>query len=125
MLRWIKLLEDLKAETAQLRRDLELALAHYTTTSENDARRYNFVEAMLDTMPIGVVMAEAPRGKIVMGNKHTEDLVRHPVYESEDTASYGEWISFHEDGTSVQSHEYPLARVISGGEDYAELDVNY
>ncbi|MEQ6201541.1 HWE histidine kinase domain-containing protein [Sulfitobacter sp. HNIBRBA2951] len=118
-------LEDLKAENAQLKRDLELALAHQATASEQDARRYNFIEAMLDTMPIGVVMAEAPSGKIVMGNKRTEDLVRHPVYESEDTASYGEWISFHEDGRRVESHEYPLARVIGGGEDYAELDVNY
>ncbi|MGJ8624646.1 MAG: HWE histidine kinase domain-containing protein [Yoonia sp.] len=118
-------LDVLRAENAQLKRDLEQALAHHATTSANDARRYNFIEAMLDTMPIGVVMADAPSGKIVFGNKRAEDLVRHPVYESEDTDSYGEWVSFHEDGTRVQSHEYPLAKVIADGQDYAELDVNY
>ncbi len=120
-----KSLDVVSAENEQLRRDLKEALAEKATISESTARRYNFIETMLDTMPIGVVMAEAPSGKIVMGNKRAEELVRHPIYESEDTDSYGEWVAFHKDGTRVQSEEYPLSKVVRDGVDYAELDVNY
>ena len=49
----------------------------------------------------------------------------HAIYPSADIAHYGEWVSFHLDGRPVEGHEYPLARVITGTETRAELDVLY
>jgi PAS domain S-box-containing protein len=120
--------EELRAENDLLKQQIADLLIQQTQDlrrTETSLNRISFLEAMLETMPIGIVMAEAPSGKIIMGNSHAEDLVRHPIYTSDDVASYGEWIAFHEDGRRVESHEYPLAVVIGEGKDYAELDVQY
>ena len=87
-------------------------------------RRIRLLEAMMETVPVGVVLADE-QGRIVHGNGRVEEMVRHPVLHSADADSYGEWVSYHADGTRVQSHEYPLARVIRDGVERATLDVHY
>ena len=119
---------------AQLRQeilDLQNQIALMAADQERDnalaseaANKLNLVEAMLEIVPVGVVLTD-PHGKIVMGNNAVEAMLRHPVLFSPDTKSYGEWVSFHPDGTRVQSHEYPVARVIDEGVDHAEIDVHY
>jgi len=121
-------IDELKAENAQLKRklqEIELLHAQNAEKTASTIKRSTFLEAMLETMPVGIIMADYPSGRIVMGNKRAEELVRHPIYESEGVGSYGEWISFHADGRRVESHEYPLEIVVRDGVDYAELDVNY
>lgn len=120
--------DELRAENERLKADLAASIAERASdalSADATRQRSNLLEAMLETMPIGVVLAQAPTGKIVMGNKCAEELVRHPIFESDDVNSYGEWIAFHENGKRVQSHEYPLSQVIRDGKDYSELDVNY
>ncbi|MBB5723407.1 two-component sensor histidine kinase [Loktanella ponticola] len=119
-------------EIARLRRELTTIRATLGSDSENGiivnddetANRTALLEAMLETVPVGVVLADAT-GRIVHGNSWIERNLRHPVLHSADTASYGEWVSFHSDGRQVESHEYPLSRVIKDGEDHSTLDVNY
>lgn len=110
---------------------LQEKLAALTVVHERDvflaaelAEKASQRAAMLSIVPVGVVLADA-NGRILMGNGMVERMVGHPVLNSEDVESYGEWISFHADGTRVQSHEYPLARVLTEKADYAELDVHY
>ncbi|WP_336987177.1 sensor histidine kinase [Altererythrobacter aquiaggeris] len=86
--------------------------------------RTAMLEAMTEAVPVGIVITDAS-GKIIHGNKCVEEMVRHPVLFSNDADSYGEWISYHADGTKVASEEYPLARIIKGGEDHAQLEVHY
>jgi PAS domain S-box-containing protein len=81
------------------------------------------LRAVIDAAPVGLVFADAD-GRITGGNSRVEWLVGHPVLPSPDLESYGEWISFHLDGRQVQSHEYPLARVLRGA-DFAEMEVLY
>ena len=75
------------------------------------ARRLMMV---LNCLPVGVILAAAPEGRIVFGNQTIETMFGHPVRYSKDAGSYGEWIAFHEDGKQVEAHEYPLARVLQG-----------
>ncbi|MEQ6204888.1 HWE histidine kinase domain-containing protein [Sulfitobacter sp. HNIBRBA2951] len=96
-----------------------------TMVEQASLERISFLEAMLETMPIGVIVAEAPSGRITMGNSYAEELLGQSIYTSENVDSYGEWNSFYADGSRVQSHEYPLAKVIRENVDYAELDVQY
>jgi two-component system sensor kinase FixL len=70
-------------------------------------------------------MAELPSGRVVGGNSYVEQLLRHPVHYSADIDSYDEWVAFHADGTRVESREYPLARMVLGGEESPSIDVNY
>ncbi|WP_295317661.1 HWE histidine kinase domain-containing protein [Roseobacter sp.] len=125
---------DTPSEDAGLREEisrLQAALDLHTSErnadkaiSRQSATRMRLLEAMMETVPVGVVLADAD-GKILHGNSNVEEMLRHPVLYSGDTESYGEWISFHEDGTRVESHEYPLARIISDGETRSEIDVEY
>ena len=79
---------------------------------------------IFDTVPVGIIIAEAPSGRITGGNQMVERIFRHPVIYSAESTLYREWVSFHADGRRVESHEYPLARALSG-EDFAELEVQY
>ena len=80
--------------------------------------------SMAETVPVGVIIADA-RGRIVHGNAEVAKMVRHEVHHSQDYESYGDWVSYHPDGRLVESHEYPLARILSEGIDEATLDVHY
>ncbi|SDM69689.1 PAS domain S-box-containing protein [Methylobacterium phyllostachyos] len=83
------------------------------------------LRAVLDTVPVGILFAEAPSGRIVGGNKRLEEIFRHPVLPSPDAESYGEWVAFHEDGRRVEPHEYPLSRIIRDGAEQAALECQY
>ena len=73
---------------------------------------------------MGIVIAEAPAGRIVEGNRQVEDILGHPVKFSPTVDRYSEWVSHHEDGRQVEAHEYPLARALAG-EQRSELEVCY
>ncbi|TNC13025.1 PAS domain S-box protein [Methylobacterium terricola] len=83
------------------------------------------LRAVLDTVPVGILFAEAPSGRIIGGNRRLEEIFRHPVLPSPDTDSYGEWVAFHEDGRRVAPHEYPLSRIIRDGAEHAALECHY
>lgn len=111
--------EQLRAEIARLEarlRDVESGNRQLTTEP--------YLRAVLEAVPVGVVLTDET-GQIIHGNRWVEQMLRHPIFHSHDTESYGEWVSFHEDGRRVESHEYPLAKVIRDGADLSELDVHY
>lgn len=83
------------------------------------------LNTIVETVPLGLIMAEFPSGKIVGGNKYVEHMLRHPVLHSPDVDSYSEWISFHEDGSRVDAHEYPFAAMMLRGEESPSIDVHY
>jgi PAS domain S-box-containing protein len=73
-----------------------------------------WLQATLENIPAGLLLAEAPTGRIVMGNAEMEKIVRHPVLSSPDVDSYVEWVGYHPDGRRVQGREWPLARALEG-----------
>ncbi|HYI81911.1 MAG TPA: PAS domain-containing protein, partial [Acetobacteraceae bacterium] len=83
------------------------------------------LRAILGTVPVGVVIADAPSGRIVGGNDQAERIFGHPVLLSADADSYRAWLSHHPDGRQVAPEEYPLSRVVRDGEERAELEVLY
>jgi PAS domain S-box-containing protein len=103
---------------------------HTDITEEHDAKAslaesQALLRAVFEAVPVGVVIGDAPDGRIVEGNAQTERIFRHPVLRSTGIPDYQSWISFHPDGRSVESTEYPLARVIRDGEERPELEVLY
>lgn len=121
------IISGLREEIQQLQ-DRLLAMEAQREKDSTDARaaeiHNNLFEAMLDIIPVGVVLSDA-NGKIILGNAVVEKMVRHPVLNSDGPDAYGEWISHHPDGRRVESCEYPLAKVIAEGAEYSEIDVNY
>lgn len=82
------------------------------------------LRSILDALPTGILLAEAPSGRIVYGNCAIERMLGPGMCFSKDKHSFDEWVAFHEDGSKVQSQEYPLARVLAG-EQRAELECRY
>ncbi|MBA3678487.1 MAG: PAS domain S-box protein [Sphingosinicella sp.] len=78
----------------------------------------------VDAVPVGIVFAEIPSGKIVGGNKHLEQVLGRSMQYSLEGYSFDECVSYHADGTLVEESEYPLAR-IARGEESPSIDVNY
>jgi len=74
------------------------------------------IEAVLANMPAGVIIAEAPSGKLVMGNEQVERIFRHPFLKSGEIGDYKEYRGFHLDGRPYEPEDWPLARSIMLGE---------
>jgi diguanylate cyclase (GGDEF)-like protein/PAS domain S-box-containing protein len=69
---------------------------------------------LLDQAPIGLVVAEAPSGRIVMLNSEATRILGHepiPAEAQEDYAHYG---AIHTDGKPYRPEEHPLARALLG-----------
>jgi PAS domain S-box-containing protein len=115
--------EELREEIVRLE-DLLREARNSSDLTAVDQAPEKFLESALETVPVGILITDR-EGRIIHGNRWLEEMVRHPVLHSEDAESYGEWIAFHEDGSRVESHEYPLARVIRDGESHSELNVHY
>ncbi len=83
------------------------------------------LRAVFEAVPVGVVIAEAPRGRIVAGNAQTERIFGHPILHSADVEGYRHWGGLDADGNPLDPMRYPLARVIRGGEERPELEILY
>ncbi len=83
------------------------------------------LEAVLRQMPAGVVLAEAPSGRITLGNERVPVILGHPVLPSDGVDGYAAWRGFHADGRPYRAEEYPLARAVRGGETVTGEEMDY
>ncbi|HEY9858022.1 MAG TPA: PAS domain S-box protein [Candidatus Obscuribacterales bacterium] len=81
------------------------------------------LEAVLRQMPAGVIIAEAPSGKLVLGNEQVEQIWHHAFLPSTEIEQYREYFGFHVDGRPYEPQDWPLARSISHGEVIADEEV--
>jgi PAS domain S-box-containing protein len=71
---------------------------------------------MLRQMPAGVIIAEAPSGRLIMGNEQVARIWRHEFLPSANIDEYDAWKGFHPDGRPYRPQESPMARSITRGE---------
>jgi PAS domain S-box-containing protein len=93
---------------------------------ETERARLNVI---VDNAPVGIVLAQASTGKIILFNKRAEQIVGHQVITSPTTERYAQWPTLHSDGKPVEGGEYPLERaIVQGqviqGEEYRYLRPN-
>lgn len=81
--------------------------------------------AILDQMPVAVVVAEVPSGKFLWYNNKAEEILGHPVIPVSGTGDYVRYGGVHEDGTPYEAHEYPLARAVRDGEVIVREPLRY
>ena len=82
------------------------------------------LQAIVDTVPVGILLAEAPSGRLVDRNRRMDDIVGAPGARTKTLEDYSRWRAFHADGRRVEAAEYPLALVIAGARE-ASLQVHY
>jgi PAS domain S-box-containing protein len=85
------------AHDTQLRLAAERTLAH----------------SVQQQMPVGVVVAEIPSGRLVSVNAQMTEIVRTAFMPAPDLKSYNQWVGFHSNGTPYSSLEWPLARTVT------------
>jgi PAS domain S-box-containing protein len=79
---------------------------------ESEAR----LQAVVDSLPLGIVLAELPTGRIVFGNPQIERIMRHPVLNTGGVERYNEWPLLDASGQLVPGEQYPIARALRTGE---------
>jgi PAS domain S-box-containing protein len=120
-LRW--LVRDVR-ERRRAEKD-RAALAREEAGRAEAQRQRAFLEAVLRQMPGGVLIAEAPEGRIVMHNDEAERILRHPLGHIDFVAEHGERRMLRADGSALPADEYPLARVLRTGQPVEGAEMPY
>jgi PAS domain S-box-containing protein len=72
------------------------------------------LKVVIENIPAGLVMADAPSGRIVMVNPRFEQMAGHPMISSPGNTMRGIWVAYHPNGQPFQNHEYPMEKSLSG-----------
>lgn len=73
------------------------------------------LRAVVDQMPTGVIVAEAPSGKIILANAEVERSFGQPTLPTARTEQYRHWRGFHPNGVPYEARDWPLARTLQTG----------
>ena len=76
-------------------------------------------------MPAAVIIAEAPSGKLVLGNDQVERLLGLRVDKATTIADYYQYPTFHGDGKPYLPEEWPLSRSLVAGESVSNEEMIY
>ncbi len=100
------------AGVSSIKRDVTEQRRVQRALQESEAR----LQALLQQLPSGVMIAEAPSGRLVQANPQVELIWRRPTILSSDVEGYRVYEGFHADGRPYAPDEWPLARALATGE---------
>ncbi len=107
---------------ARIRR--EAAERERKLRAEADSQRA-LLETVLNQMPAGVVIAEAPSGEVVLANNQAKQILQRSVGELRSVEEYSQYQIFRLDGRAYNTLEQPLARSILHGEVVMGEELRY
>jgi PAS domain-containing protein len=73
------------------------------------------LKAVFDAVPVGIVIAEAPNGRVLISNPQAESVFRRPVIMADNIDDYRSAGALHPDGRPMDPSEYPLSRAMVTG----------
>jgi two-component system phosphate regulon sensor histidine kinase PhoR len=76
----------------------------------------SLLEAALRKLPFGVVVAEAPSGRVLATSAHADDLVRRGDRHPQSLRDYDRFEGFRPDGSPLGPGEWPIVRSLTTGE---------
>jgi signal transduction histidine kinase len=103
-------LAALDAHEADRRR---LASEVVRLAGERDRERL-LLQAVLEQMPSGLAIAEAPSGRLLVHNDEAVRLLRHPMLPSDDDSGYARYGALYPDGSPYAPDDQPIARALKG-----------
>jgi len=97
-------------------------------TQERAARRETQeararLETIVQQLPAGIAIAQAPSGKLLMGNAEFERIWGHPFIPADGIPEYHHYRGFHQDGRPYAPEEWPISRALLKGEIVAGEEV--
>ena len=106
-----------KRELVEVTRELERRIGERTAELERShdllEARHALLETIVDRMPAGVIVADAPSGRITRLNDHAQRVLGAlPLAHS--VADYTIYSCFARDGSALEPEEWPLPRAVRG-----------
>src|SRR5438034_4961057 len=98
----------------------EIRLSH-----DQLVRERRKLEEVLRQMPCGVIIAEAPSGRLILTNKQVEEILRHPFPHAANIEEYAQGKAFHLNKQPFKPEEWPLARSLTRGEVVTDEEIEY
>jgi two-component system sensor kinase FixL len=92
---------------------------------EERRRRESQLRAIVETVPVGLILTEESSGRPIGGNRHVEELLGHDVLSLTDLSVLGQSRAFDDSDNPVDQRHFPWARLASQGAEAPALDVNY
>ena len=74
------------------------------------------LRAMFETLPVGILFAELPSGRVTEANARVEEILGYAVGPGSADPAYGDWIAFDEAERQVAVEEHPLFIAVTTGE---------
>ena len=117
-----ELLEELRVANEEMKlqtEKLELQKEKLNRLTQALEMKQDFLEAVLRQMPSGVIIAEAPKGRLVLGNDQMERILGFSLVPSTYLLDYNRHQGhqvFHGDGRPYLPEEWPLVRSLVVGE---------
>lgn len=87
---------------------------------EQEKRR---LQAVIQQVPAGLIIAEAPSGRFVIQNDRVEGMLHRAYRPSDSIDEYNQYAGFRPDGRPYAADEWPLARSIRTGETVTEEEI--
>ncbi|CAA9230919.1 MAG: Serine phosphatase RsbU, regulator of sigma subunit [uncultured Corynebacteriales bacterium] len=111
----------LETVAAQCALALERARLYGSAAAERER-----LAAVLSRLPVGVIIAEAPSGRLVLGNAEVERIWRHPFLAAAEVGEYAAYHGFHP-GTDrpYTPTDWPIARSLTRGEVVTGEEVDF
>jgi PAS domain S-box-containing protein len=104
------------------RKQVEAERERWSRAIESERDR---LRRILEQMPIGVIIAEAPSGRLVFQNIEAARLLHRPFLIAEDYRGYTKYGALREDGLPYPPEEYPAARSLRSGEVVKSEEIKY
>lgn len=115
---WINLtVSMLRDETGAPRHFVSVIedISERKATEAELARSRAQLEVIFQTVPVAIMLAEAPSGRIVFGNEAASRIFRSDLRFSREAATYVDWEAYHADGQRARADEYPLTQTLRTG----------
>lgn len=71
------------------------------------------LRTLIENLPAGVLLVEAPTGRLLLGNRRMDEILRRPVNYTA-LAEPHTWIGYHADGHRLEPSQWPLSRALRG-----------
>lgn len=81
--------------------------------------------AVLEHIPVGIIIVDAPSGRLWMSNQRVEEILGHPLRERSDSGDLEENGGFHPDISPDLWRDWPLTHAIATGEETTNQEVLY
>ncbi|MFI5330147.1 MAG: PAS domain-containing protein [Desulfobaccales bacterium] len=83
------------------------------------------LHTVLEQMPAGVIIAEAPSGRFLLANQKMAAIIGRAVPLAKSLKDYDHYRGLHPDGRPFGPQDYPLAHCLTSGKQTLEQEINF